>query len=297
MAWSVGVDGFKQVHRTGEDHLMGAADCGALLLLAGSDGALYVAGAGREPVLDLDVPQPFGLQASPAANGFIHYGAGTVSCLKVEAKKIEEIARYDVGFDVYCCTYMPDGFIWVAGGQGRILRDRPADPGTPIREIARVRHHVNAMAVTPAGDRVFVVGQRGLAVELDRSGQEIAELLPGRPLKTAAGIRAQLLNVADDEHIRRFVFEPSKLKKRVHKELAEHLIPDYYACALGPTLPILAVATQESSVVLLDTRDRQLIQDLDVGSGNSAIVSGVHSSPTTKLAVVGGRGEVTFFGA
>ena len=299
MAWSVGVGGFNQVRYRGEDRLMGAADCGKLLVLAGSDGALYIAGAGREPVLDLDVPHSFGSKASPAADGFIHYGAGTVSCLQVDAKKIEKVARHDVGFDVYCCTYMPDGFVWVAGGQGRICEIDPQDhPGTPIREIARVRHHVNAMAVAPAGDRVFVVGQDGLAVELDRSGQQIAELLPGRPFKTAAGIRAQLFNVADDEHIRRFVFEPSKLKKRVHKVLAEHLeIPDYYACALSPTLPILAVATQESSVVLLDTRDRQVIQELDVGSGSSAIVWGVHFLSDHELVVVGGRGEVTFFGA
>lgn len=148
------------------------------------------------------------------------------------------------------------------------------------------------------GDRVFVVGQHGLAVELDRSGQKTAELLPDRLFKTAAGIRAQLLNVADDEHIRRFIFEPSTLNKRLHTELAEHLgVPDYYACALAPTLPILAVATQESSVVLLDTRDHQVIQELDVGSGNSAIVSGVHFLSDHELAVVGGRGEVTFFGA
>ena len=298
MAWSVGVGGFKQVRYPGEDRLMGAADCGKLLLLAGSDGALYVAGACREPVLDLSVPHSFGLQASPAANGFIHYGAGTVSCLKVDAKKIEEVARHDVGFDVYCCAYMPEGLIWVAGGQGRICEIDPQDPDAPCREIANVRRHVNAMAVAPAGDRVFVVGQSGLSVELNRSGQEIAELLLDRTFMTAAGIRAQLLNVADDELIRQFIFERSKVSKRMHQELAEQLgVPDYYACALAPTLPILAVATQESSVVLLDTRDRQVIQELDVGSGNSAIVSGVHFLSDHELAVVGGRGDVTFFAA
>jgi len=56
MAWSVDIGGFKQVRHPGGDRLMGAADCGKLLFLAGLDGALYVAGAGREPGLDLDVP-------------------------------------------------------------------------------------------------------------------------------------------------------------------------------------------------------------------------------------------------
>src|SRR5258708_4117344 len=151
----------------------------------------------------------------------------------MDKRKIEKVARHDMGFDVYCCTYMPNGLIWVAGGQGRICEIDPRDPDAPIREIARVRQHVNAMAIASAGDRVFVVGQHGLAVELDRSGQEIAELLPDRPFKTAAGIRAQLVDVADDEHILQFIFEPSKLKKHLHSMLAEHLgLPDYYACAL-----------------------------------------------------------------
>ena len=298
MAWSVDVGGFKQIRYRSADRLMGAADCGALLCLAGSNGALYVAGSGSEPVLDLGVQHSFGLTASPAEDGFIHYGAGTVTCLKVDAKEIEVVARYDVGFDVYCCTYISDGLIWVAGGQGRICEIHPLDRDAPIREIGNVGQHVNAMAVARTGDRVFVVGQYGLAVELDRSGQVIAELLPDRPFKTAAGIRAQLLHIADDEFIRQYIFEPSKLKKRVHKELAEHVgVPNYHACTLAPTLPILAVATEESSVILLDTRDRQVIQELDVGSGYSSIVSGVQFLSDQELAVVGGRGEVTFFGA
>lgn len=297
-AWSVGIGGFRQVPRPGEDRLMGAAVCGNRLFLAGSHGALYVAGGDPKPTLELDVPQSFGLKASPAANGFIFYGAGFASWVKVRATRIVEITRYELGFDVYCCAYMPDGLIWVAGENGRVSELNPQNPVAPIREIARIEQHVNAIAITQAGDRVFVVGQAGVAVELDRSGKKIASLLPERQFKTAAGIRAQLVNVADDEHIRRFIFEPSRVGKRAHAELAEHLgVPDYYACELAPTLPILAVGTQESSVVLLDTRDRQVIQELDVGSGNSAIVSGVHFLSDHELAVVGGRGEVTFFGA
>jgi len=298
MSWRVNIGGFCRVHHRGDDRLVGAADCCAALVLAGSDGALYRAGAGRQWVLNLDVGHSFGLKASTTAGGFTHYGADVVTCLSIDNDAIEVVARYDVGFHVYCCAYMPDGLIWVAGGQGQICELDPRDPNARLRNVAVVRQHVNAMAVTPAGDRVFVVGQGGLAVELDQSGAEIAELLPDRQLKTAAGIRAQLVDSADDEHIRAFIFEPSKLKERVRRELADLVgVPAYNDCALAPTLPILAVATQESSVILLDTRDLQVIQELDVGSGNSSMVAGVHFLSDHELAVVGGRGEVTFFGA
>lgn len=74
-------------------------------------------------------------------------------------------------------------------------------------------------------------------------------------------------------------------------------VPSFPACALAPTLPLLAIATGESTVILLDTRDRQVIQELDVGSGYSSQVAGVHFLSDDALVVVGGRGDVTFFGA
>ncbi|MFT8762911.1 MAG: caspase family protein [Gluconobacter potus] len=298
MAWRVGVRGFGQAGHSGGDSLMGAADTGTLLLLAGSEGALYIAGDGPEPVLDLNIRYSHGLTASPTGKCIVYYGSDAASRLEIASREIKVAARYELGFEIYSCIYMPDGLIWVAGEHGRICEINPLNSDAPVREIARLGHHVNMMAVAPRGDRVFVVGQCGLAVELDRSGNEVADLLPGRRFKTAAGIRAQLLNVANDEHIHQFIFEPAKLCKRVHGELSEHLgIPDLPACALAPTLPILAIATEESSVVLLDTRDLQVIQELDVGSGNSSMVAGVHFLSDNELTVIGGRGEITFFGA
>ena len=298
MAWRVGVRGFDQVRYQGGDRLMGAADTKEHMLLAGSKGALYLAGGGSTPVLELDMGNSHGVAASPTGDAAVIYGEDSATCLKVTSKTVEVVARYELGFGVFSCVYMPDGVIWVGGEYGRICEIDPRDPRALVREIAQVRHHVNSITAAPLGDRVFVVGQSGLAVELDRSGNEVAELLPDREFKTAAGIRAQLVHVADDEHIHRFVFEPTKLKKSIRDELSDYVgIPDFPACALAPTLPIIAIATQESSVVLLDTRDLQSLQELDVGSGNSSMVAGVHFLSDHELAVIGGRGEVTFFAA
>ncbi|MBB3952655.1 caspase family protein [Aureimonas jatrophae] len=296
LAWNLDFAGSMQIPYHGEDRLVGAAVSGRRIYLSGSRGALYAVGVDG-CVLQIDVPHSNGLAASPTGDGFVHYGASFVSCLKTDPE-VEEIVRHDVGFDVYCCSYMPDGLVWIAGDEGRICEIDPRKPDGRTREIGRVRTHVNAMAVAPDGQRIYVVGQSGLAVELDRSGRQTAELLPARQFGTAAGIRARLHDMAEDEVIHRFIFEPSKLRNDVQKKLVERLgVPDYHACAASPTMPILAVATQESSVVLLDTRDRQVIQELDVGSGNPAIVSGVHFLSDRELVVVGGHGEVTFFGA
>jgi Caspase domain len=298
LAWIVDLQGLQKVHSPGEDRLMGVAAIGKLLLLAGSEGALYRAGAGSAPILDLEMQHSFGLSACPTGRGAVYYGAKEVCCLDVSSKTIRITARYNLGFGVYSCTYMPNGVVWVGGENGKICEIDPRDPSSPVRDIAQLKHHVNAMAVTSTGERVFVVGQFGLAVELDRSGREVAQILLGRGFKTAAGIRAQLLCVTDDETIHRFIFDPAELQESTRDDLNGHLgFPDYPACALAPNLPILAIATQESSVILLDTRDLQVIQELDVGSGNSSIVAGLHFLLDHELVVIGGRGEVTFFGA
>ncbi|MGZ8284666.1 MAG: hypothetical protein ACXW27_02280 [Allosphingosinicella sp.] len=71
--------------------------------------------------------------------------------------------------------------------------------------------------------------------------------------------------------------------------------PSYHACAVAPSLPILAIGTEESTVLLLDWRDRQIFQELDVTSGHSTIVSGMKFFSDREFAVVGGQGQVTFF--
>lgn len=71
--------------------------------------------------------------------------------------------------------------------------------------------------------------------------------------------------------------------------------PRAVQAALASTLPIVAIGTAEASVVLLDTRDMQILQELDLGCGHSVSVSGIHFLSDSELVVVDARGNVTFF--
>ncbi|AWI89227.1 hypothetical protein C0214_13735 [Methylobacterium sp. DM1] len=298
MAWRVDASGFNKINHRGDDYLVGAADCDSSLVLSGSDGNLYHVGAEQHPDIRLDTKHSFGLKANSNGNEFVHYGDGAVNILNVINKKANVVAGYDVGFEVYCCAYMPDGLIWVGGGIGEISELDPKSSDARPRKITSVKGPINAISVAPSGERIFVVGQGGLAVELDRSGAEIAQLLPGRNFKTAAGIYGQLVGDVGDDLILAYIFEPSKLPDDLRSDLSDIVGSiSYHDCALAPTLPILAIATKESTVILLDIRDLQILQELDVGSGHSAMVSGVHFLSDHQLVVIGGRGEVTFFGA
>ena len=116
------------------------------------------------------------------------------------------------------------------------------------------------------------------------------------PFSTAAGVRARLVSIADDGHILNFIFRPQLLSRRTREILAEHVgPPDYHACACAPSRPILAIGTEESTVLLLDVRDGQICQELDVASGHPTPVSGLQFASDTELIVADGRSPVTFF--
>lgn len=297
LVWRVGISGLEKIHFLGEDLLTGAANFGEVLLIAGSEGTLYRAGSNTAPELDLEMKRSHGLKALPAGNGAVFYGT-SVYCLAFISNAMEITAQFDLGFEVYSCIYMPDGMVWVAGERGKICEIDPSNPEATVRDVVQLNCPVNAMAVTSNGEQVFIVGQSGLAVVIHRSGQKVTDLFPDRKFKTAAGIRAQLLNLADDETIQKFIFDPKKLNQPIRDELDDHVgSPSFLTCALAPTLPILAVATQESSIVLVDTRDLQVIQELDIGSGNSSTVAAVHFLSDKELVVISGRGDVAFFGA
>lgn len=68
-AWRADLGGFKKASYSGDDRLVGAADCGSALVLAGAEGALYCAGAIERAALTLDVDPSFGLTASPSRSG------------------------------------------------------------------------------------------------------------------------------------------------------------------------------------------------------------------------------------
>ncbi|MGZ8284667.1 MAG: caspase family protein [Allosphingosinicella sp.] len=187
LAWHLDLSGFGRSPCPSSGPLVGAAHFGGSLALAGEEGDLFVGWDGGRKTLDLGVDPTIGIVVAPERDGATHFGRDVVTCLRNSGKQLEVAARHDVGFDVYCCIYLPEGLVLAAGGQGRIVEIDPRRPNGGVREIAPLRQHVNAMAVSPDGSRVFAVGQAGLAVELDRSGKVVAELLDERPLTTAAG--------------------------------------------------------------------------------------------------------------
>lgn len=293
-AWSVSLAGFRRLNYGGTAELVGAADLVGYFLLAGRSGELFLADGSATPATQVGINPSFGIAVSPDRDGFIHYGHSSAVVFSATEDAILSRCPLQTDFDVYCCVYITKELVWLAGEDGNILEvDLSTTP--LVTRATRLVQPINAMALSPDKLTVFVAGQGGLLISVDRFTFEQTGLLGCRRPQTAAGIRSALLDVAEDEAIRDYIFGPSKLPVSILEEL-EGLLPatDFPSCAHAPSLPILAVGTNESTLLLIDTRDWQIFQEIDLSTGFPGAVSGLIFLSDTELVMISAQGHAIF---
>ena len=221
--WHVDLAGYSKVPFAGSAKLVGAADFQNQLFLAGSGGEIFLAGNRRAPARRLHVESSFGFVVPPNRLGLTHFGGRAATIFRVVGNRPTKIARIDTEFDVYCCVYLTNDLLWLGGDRGQIVAIdlKPRKPSQ--RRIANLRHPLNAMVVSRDATSVFCADQAGRLIELDATGNVRKTLLEGRRPQTAAGVRATLLNIASDELIRDFIFNPAALGSDYRKIMDEEI--------------------------------------------------------------------------
>lgn len=294
-AWHVDLAGLGQVIYGGSAGLVGAAALVDHMILAGQAGELFRADRSATPVVELGTDPSFGIVVSPGRHGFIHYGDRTATVFEAKDAAIQVVGRVTTDFDIYCCAYISEKLAWLAGERGRIAELDLSSKEPTIRAVTDLAHHINALAVSPDGSTVFCACQAGLLAAVERTTVNNTRLLDRRRPQTAAGIRAALMHIAEDDIIRDYIFQPARLRVGAFDQLSEHLhASDFPSCAHAPTRPFLAVGTDESTLLLLDTRDGQIFQEIDLSAGFPGAVSGLVFLSETELVTIGSEGHVTF---
>lgn len=280
------------------DKIVGIADTGERVLVAADNGTIFQVPGKDAPPFRSGIAQCFGIV--PSADGTIvaHFGGKCLRIFRVDKAHREEIASLRFDFEVYSCVFLSDDHLWLAGGQGEVVSYNYLKRSKRRKKIASLGHHINAMAVSPRGDAVYCVGQGSLAVCLDLNGRVKKRFLKARRPLTAAGIRAALLSTAHDDMIRRYIFERDALPARTRRDLEEYLgVSDFRACAIAPSSPLLAIGTDESTIVLLDRRDGQIVQEIDITATLPGEVPGLVFLDDKTLVAVGSEGQVVYFSA
>jgi WD40 repeat protein len=297
-AWHVDLGGLSSISFTSTTELVGAAHLfGDRLYFAGSQGEILCTGESVNAVLTLDVSPSLGLVTSPDQLGFVHIGGRTATVFRLEGTILAQVAQIQVDFDIYCCAYRSNLNICFAGAQGRIAVLDLADSESPVRHIASIGAHINAMTISPDGRTLFCGGQSGLLAAVSIDGGAPPSLIPKRRPQTAAGVRAALIDFAGDEIIRQFIFAPDTLEAPLRDKLEKTTgYSSILSCVLMPGSPILAAGTDESTVILFDTRDWQIIQQIDMTSGFPTVVTGLIFTADLNLVAMDASGQILFLG-
>lgn len=289
--WHVDVAGTRVRRFARGRKLVGAVEVPGGSLFVDEAGDMF--GRDEAAIARSRVNPSYGVVASPGKKRIAVYGDGRVQAYERVLGKLKRLKRVQVGIQVYCAAFVTDERLWCAGESGLVFE---IDLSTgAIREIGVLRAPVNAMTVSPDSSRVFLACQGGILADADVHAGVVRNWFGGRRPQTAAGVRAGLSQIADDETIRAYLFESYTLRRSIRQELAFHLEPvALVSCAHAPNLPLLAVGTDESSVLLFDTRDRQTVQAIEVGAGHVGSVVGVAFLDDTRLVVVDASGHVQF---
>lgn len=293
--WHANLAGLSQISYGGDANLIAAADLADRLILIGQEGELFYPNSRQEPFANLETDPSFGVGISPTRNTFTLYGEGNVTVLRIKDGRLSELAYLVTDFDIYCCEYISENLFWVGGENGNIFEIDVSVTPPAIKSVIILSSHVNAMSVSQNANIVFCVDMRGKLTAVDRHTHDYKVMLERGPPKTAAGIRAALLDVATDELIRHYIFHPENINEEQIEKIEQNLEDSALtSCSVAPNLPLIAVGTSESTLLLIDIRDNQIVQEINILTNFADSIPNVVFLSDTELVTISNDGLVTF---
>ncbi|WGI73341.1 caspase family protein [Sinorhizobium meliloti] len=275
--------------------IVGAAHLGRYLLLASQDGKVWSWGDTGSALIFDTSSRCNGMATSPKATRFATYGASKVSFFKVADGGLKSVFEEDMKFEIYCCKFVTEDIVWVGGEDGNILSFdlRPEQP--TVVAFEPLGYHINAMALSHDQSSVYCAGQTGRVAALNLSGNLLRTIFADLKPKTAWGLRATLSMVAGDDLIHRYLFDRRSLPEQTICKLEQHIAPvDFHSCAHAPGLPIVAVGSTEGMIHILDSRDGQILQEIEATTSS---ICGLVFLSDHQLAALCTDGEAMFFAA
>ena len=196
----------------------------------------------------------------------------------------------------YGAMFLDDKNIWLLGSRGLIrridfesgvARDLIMQPGSELYSICRIDDTA-----------VAICGSHGQVMKVRVATDEIiwsAHL--GNTKRTPAGRTESILDItADNEIIRRFLFEPETLTLEQGELLRDALASNnlmFVASSLDH--PIVIVGSDEGLLYFLDERDGQLIETIDSSSGSGFGLQGICFPDRAQLAAMNASGMVHIY--
>lgn len=198
----------------------------------------------------------------------------------------------------YCAEFVTDKEIWLGGSGNCLTIIKLEKPNVEYLVVElQIRGYIysiskfqnNLVLLTLSSGDVYLSYRNtlitGLAINL------------GKTVRKPSSRRSSILNrVGEDEMIRQFLFSPKVLDDDVISDISEDLQSnDLMYSSFANNLPVLAIGSTEGLIYLIDTRNWDNFQCIDVGGGRETELTGLKFTADNLLVAVTRDNHVFYY--
>ncbi|WP_312886145.1 caspase family protein [Rhizobium laguerreae] len=300
-AWQVTTDGLRNVRPSFESPVLCIGHlrknrCAILL----EDGTLNVFDekSGQQVYSGQSLDRPSMMMTSPSSN-MVVVCADEKAEIHIFQKTRLKRCTTSMSSTIHCGLILSDDHLWLAGGLGYLLKARIRSKTKTLstKEFNFDRSNINFLTKSLVSDEVVVVGSGGTVRFLSLRPSELRTMHLGDRVRTPRAIRESLVDYADADNISKALAEPSATREDVRAFLIERIPGTQLLwCDVSPTQPLLAVASAEGLVFILDIRDGRHVQTIDLWMGAGNTPHGMAFLGDGTLAILLADGLVVFYG-
>jgi Caspase domain len=246
-------------------------------------------------IVETSIKDPHFIASSPDGNYVILGGNNKFHLIDLKLGKIYEVETPNQSW--YSALFINETLAWIVGNSGG-LREIDFKNTNPVSQEIELGIHNHLYTICRIDISNLVIGgSGGKLFMLSQSTRSIIwRVALGDSVRTPAARMQSILNTADNEFIRRFLFEPTELPIEDVQEIRGKLASNNLMfSAKSATSPILIVASDEGLLYLLDCRDGQLIEVIDSTAGRATSIDGVCFLDESQFAVLDRAGMVLFY--
>lgn len=264
------------------------------LIIYDDQHSLWKEESGQYQGMAIGIKKPLCLVSSPDGNRVIFGGVSSFYLVDLRRRKAHEIKTPNTSW--HTALFLDESRAWVAGSSGA-LREVEFGKGKPvIRDIDLHAHEMLYTICRVADSHVVISGSRGKVYKISLLDQTVVwESSLGDTVRTPSARKQSILDTADNEIIRRFLFEPESLTNEQGGCLSDCLASNDLLFSASTSSPIFIVASSEGLLYLLDHRDGRQIEVIDNAAGRATAIEGICFLDDEQFAVLDQMGTVRLY--
>ena len=274
-------------HLAGERSAFLMEDGNLHLVDEGTGNAIY----SRQPFI-----HPSLMVTSPSSNIVVVCANEQAEIFVVSESQVTSF-NLSMSSTIHCGLIVSDDEVWLAGGLGYLLKVQIGRKKASTNEVNLERNNVNFMVRSDRSDEIIVGGSGGKVAFLGHDGSVTRTFEFGDKVRTPRAIREALVDYADADNISKILSEGYAEPDDVRDFLLERIPGTQLLwCDVSPTQPIIAIASAEGLVFVVDVRDGRSVQTIDLWMGAGNTPHGLAFLRDGALAVLLADGLVVFYG-